>query len=80
MILRLVSGDIIEHLAETYYWHYRDEVDERELEPIKLGHILSGTYGCIIGLVGAILAFIMELLKKPQKQTNNIVLVQAIRY
>ena len=60
MVLRLQAGDIIEQLARFYYLDYFEEEEERELRPLQVSHLLTGTYACIIGLFLAILAFIVE--------------------
>ncbi len=60
MVLRLQAGNIIEQLARFYYLDYFEEEEERELGPLQVSHLLTGTYACIIGLALAILAFIVE--------------------
>ncbi len=59
-VLRLWAGHIIDQMAKFYYLDFNDVKEERELEPIKIGHILTGAYGCVIGLVLAVIAFIVE--------------------
>ena len=60
IVLRLQAGDIIEQLARFYFLDFQEEVEEREAEPIKVTQILTGAWGCAIGLALAIIAFIME--------------------
>ncbi len=60
IILRLQAGDIIEQLAKFYYLNYAEEVEESELQPIVIDHIMPGTFGCFIGLSLAFLAFLAE--------------------
>ena len=60
LIMRLQAGGIIEQLAKFYYLDFNDVDDLSEPEPIEIEHMLTGTYGYIIGLGLAIIAFILE--------------------
>ncbi len=71
IVQRLWSGHIINQLAKFYYLDYNDVKEEKGLEPIKMGHILTGTYGCVIGLVLAITAFIAEQNLSPNSRYDN---------
>ena len=67
IMLRLQAGDIFEQVGRMYYYDYFDEAIKRELEPLAIGHLLTGMYGCIIGLVLAVIAFAVETLKKRKR-------------
>ncbi len=60
IVQRLWAGHIVDQLAKFYYLDYIEVKEEKEAEPITIGHISTGTYGCIIGLFLAILTFIVE--------------------
>ena len=71
LVLGLQAGGIIEQMAKFYYLDFHEVDDQRELEPIELEHMLTGTYGYIIGLVLATLAFIAEKLWMTKKRKSN---------
>ncbi len=60
IMLRLQAGGIIEQNAKFYFLDYNDVEPERDLQPIMMEHILTGTYGYIIGLALALVTFIIE--------------------
>ena len=60
MVLQLIAGGIIEQLCKFYYLNYIEEKEEGKLQQISVGHLLTGTYGCILGLFLAVLAFLVE--------------------
>ncbi len=64
MILRMQETGIIEQLAKFYYLDYFEDKEERELEPIQLGHMMTGVYALIIGLVLAAVSFSLEKIMK----------------
>ena len=68
-VLRMQSGGIVDQIAKSYYLTYIEEKVVGELEPIKLGHMLTGTYGFIVGLFMALVTFAIE---KQAKRINKI--------
>ncbi len=74
MVLRLTAGGIVEQLAKFYYLDFIKEKDEAGLQKISFGHMLTGTYGYIIGLVLSALVFIIEkkvMYRKVKVDRNN---------
>ncbi len=67
IMLRLQAGGIIEQNAKFYYLDYNFVEAEKVLKPIEMEHILTGTYGFIIGLALASLAFLVEILQKRKR-------------
>ena len=80
MLLRLQAGDIIEQVAKlNYYLDFQVVKEGEELKKIGMDHMLTGMYAFLIGLLSAILTFLMEMgQRRNNKVASRMIKVQEV--